>query len=261
VPSLTETLFALGAGERLVGRTRYCVAPDPQVRAVERVGGTKDPDITRIIALAPQLVLANKEENRREDIQALRDAGLNVHVSQPTTVEEGLACVDTLGRMFEREAVADTIIRRGVRALARLRLDAQDREEIDASRRRRRGRGQARPKVAAFIWKEPWMVAGPDTYISDMIFCLGGQNAFAGSIERYPQVTPAQLHLVGPDILLFPDEPWPFKQEEAEQWRELAPLIPAVREGRLRLCDGRDLCWFGARIPDALERLKPVVRW
>jgi ABC-type Fe3+-hydroxamate transport system substrate-binding protein len=259
VPSVTETLFALGVGGRLVGRTRYCVSPEPEVRDIERVGGTKDPDLKRIMELAPGLVLANKEENRREDIDALRQAGLTVHVAQPTTVEEGLAYVSTCGRIFECEQVADAIVRDGVRELVAARDRAEQLSEQNSHRRN--PRPESRPGVVAFVWKDPWMAVGAETYMGDMIESLGGRHLLSGVEGRYPEVTPEQVMALNPDILLFPDEPFPFKPEHLEFWREQTPLLTAVREDRLRICDGQDMCWFGARTADALRRLAPALAW
>jgi iron complex transport system substrate-binding protein len=253
VPSVTETLFALGVGDRLIGRTRYCVSPDPEVRAIERIGGTKDPDIKRIIALKPQLVLANKEENRREDILYLREHGLTVHVGQPTTVEEGLAYVATVGRIFQREAEADAIVRDGVRQIVAARERIRELEEQNALRRT--PRDYVRPRVIAFVWRDPWMAAGGGTYMGDMIETLGGQHLLHATTERYPEVSPEQVAELKPDILLFPDEPFPFKETDLDFWQSQLPRLP--RE-RLRLCSGQDLCWFGARIPQALTRLAPL---
>ncbi|MCA8918310.1 MAG: ABC transporter substrate-binding protein [Planctomycetes bacterium] len=259
VPSVTETLFMLGRGDTLVGRTRYCVSPDPQVRAIEKIGGTKDPSVDRIIELKPQLVLANKEENRREDIDALRAAGLVVHVAQPTTVEEGLSYVSTCGRLFQAEDAADAIVRAGVRQLVAL----QDRvRELEANNSLRvKPRDHIRPRVIAFVWKDPWMVAGLDTYIGDMIKSLGGDHVLEQSTERYFAMDPADIAALEPDILLFPDEPYHFKDADLRFWHQNYPHVAAVKESRLRLCDGQDLCWFGARIPESLKRLAPVVSW
>lgn len=259
VPSVTETLFMLGRGDTLVGRTRYCVSPDPQVRAIEKIGGTKDPSVDRIIELEPQLVLANKEENRREDIDALRQAGLVVHVAQPTTVEEGLSYVSTCGRLFEAEDEADTFVRAGVREVVSLQDRVRDLEENNSLRVK--PRDHVRPRVIAFVWHDPWMVAGLDTYIGDMIKVLGGDHVLEQSTERYFAMELADIAVLKPDILLFPDEPYHFKEADLQYWRENFSQLPAVKENRLRLCDGQDLCWFGARIPEALKRLAPIVSW
>jgi iron complex transport system substrate-binding protein len=259
VPSVTETLFALGKGATLVGRTRYCVLPDPEVRAIEKVGGTKDPDVAKIISLKPQLVLANKEENRREDIDALRAAGLTVHVAQPTTVEEGLAYVATCGRMFEVEADADAIVRAGVKQIVAARDRADEREQLN--RMLVNPRPHVRPRVIAFVWNNPWMVAGLDTYIGDVIRTLGGDHVLEQSTERYFALDPVDVAALKPDIMLFPDEPYHFKEADLQFWRNNFEDVPAVKDNRLRLCDGQDLTWFGARIPDALQRLAPVMVW
>jgi iron complex transport system substrate-binding protein len=259
VPSVTETLFVLGKGATLVGRTRYCVLPDPDVRAIEKVGGTKDPDVAKIISLKPQLVLANKEENRREDIDALRAAGLTVHVAQPTTVEEGLAYVATCGRMFEVEGDADAIVRAGVKQVVAARDRADEREQLN--RMLVNPRPHVRPRVIAFVWNNPWMVAGLDTYIGDVIRTLGGDHVLEQSTERYFALDPVDVAALKPDIMLFPDEPYHFKEADLQFWRNNFEDVPAVKDNRLRLCDGQDLTWFGARIPDALQRLAPVMVW
>jgi ABC-type Fe3+-hydroxamate transport system substrate-binding protein len=259
VPSVTETLFALGKGDTLIGRTRYCVSPDPQVRAIAKIGGTKDIDVDAVIKLAPQLVLANKEENRRADIEALRAADLNVHVAQPTTVEEGLAYVSTCGRMFNVEDAADAIVRAGAREIVAAAERARELNEHNAHRLT--PRDHVRPRVVAFIWHNPWMVAGLDTYIGDMIRTLGGDHVLEQSTERYFAMDPVDIAALRPDILLFPDEPYHFKEPDLQFWRDNFKDVPAVKDNRLRLCDGQDLCWFGSRIGQALKRLAPVMAW
>ncbi|MBK8207412.1 MAG: ABC transporter substrate-binding protein [Planctomycetes bacterium] len=256
VPSITETLFALGVGDRLIGRTVYCVSPDPEVTQVPTVGGTKNPDLKKILELKPDLVLANKEENRRADILHLREQGLTVHVCQPTTVEEGLAFVATAGLIFAREHVADAIVRDGVREV----VAARDRSAqlAEQNQHRLKPRDHTRPRAVAFIWREPWMAAGSGTYIGDMIETLGGAHLLHATEDRYPQVSAEQVVGLKPDILLFPDEPYAFQPTHLQFWRE---QLPTLHADRFRICDGQDLCWFGARIPDALRRLAPVLAW
>lgn len=270
VPSVTETVFAIGAGARLVGRTRYCVRPDPEVRALEKVGGTKDPDIAKIVALKPDLVLANREENRKSDIEGLRAAGLRVFVDEPVTVGQGLAMVSLLGRMLDCEGSADAIVRQGAQELNAIRmriieLDAQNALKL-------KPRSRTRPRVLAFIWRDPWMIAGSPTYIADMLRCLGAELAFDSPTlgeelkrkrdsQRYFAVDASEVAEMAPDILIFPDEPYAFTEGDFAYWREAAPHVPAVKEGRLRLCSGQDLSWFGSRTPGALQRLQPFISW
>ncbi|MCC6466598.1 MAG: ABC transporter substrate-binding protein [Planctomycetes bacterium] len=259
VPSTTETIFALGRGEILVGRTRYCISPAAQVKAVPTVGGTKDPDLAAIAALQPQLVLAVKEENRRQDIEALRARGLNVYVDSPETVEEALAHVAVLGRMLDASEAADDIVRVGARAVVGYRERAAEREQTHSLRVQ--APPHPRPRVMAFIWKDPWMAVGRDTYLGDVIATLGGTHVLARHPDRYPRLEPAQVEAFEPDILLFPSEPWHFKEADLDFWREQFPHLPAVRHNRLRLCDGQDAVWFGARTPAALKRLAPLLEW
>lgn len=270
VPSVTETVFAIGAAAKLVGRTRYCVSPDPEVRAIEKIGGTKDPDVAKIVALRPDLVLANREENRRPDIEEMRAAGVNVFVDEPTTVEQGLAMVSLLGRMLDCEQKADEIVRRGAAELTAIAARLADLEKHNVLRVK--PRPALRPRVLAFIWRDPWMVAGPRTYISDMIRTLGGDSPLddpeiGGALlqrvsnERYLSVSADEVAALAPDIILFPDEPYSFIESDLAFWRDNAPHISAVKSTRLRLCSGQDLAWFGSRTVGALKRLQPVVSW
>ncbi|MBX3472817.1 MAG: ABC transporter substrate-binding protein [Planctomycetes bacterium] len=259
VPSTTESLFALGAGELLVGRTRYCVSPADRVKAIDKVGGTKDPDLARILALKPDLVLANKEENRREDILHLREHGLAVYVDYSTTVEESLSLIGTLGRICGRQEQADELVRKGVRAVAASRLRAEDQQQANALRLN--PRPNARPRVVAFIWKDPWMAVGRETYAGDLIETLGGTHLLKDDPDRYVKVSPEDVAGLKPDILLFPDEPWSFKPTDLEFWRQAFPQMPAVAENRLRICDGQDFVWIGTRTVDALGRLSALCSW
>ncbi|MBE7490742.1 MAG: ABC transporter substrate-binding protein [Planctomycetes bacterium] len=259
VPSTTESLFTLGAGDTLAGRTRYCISPADKVKAIEKIGGTKDPNLARILELQPDLVLANKEENRREDILHLREHGLTVYVDYSTTVEESLALVDTLGRMFGRADTAAGLVRAGVRALAALRLRAEEQEQ--ANRLRVNPRPSARPRVVAFIWKDPWMAVGRETYAGDLIEALGGLHVLKDSPDRYVRLEPAAVAALNPDILLFPDEPFSFKPRDLDWWRANFPQIPAVAADRLRLCDGQDFVWIGTRTVEALGRLGALCNW
>ncbi|MEE9311656.1 MAG: helical backbone metal receptor [Planctomycetota bacterium] len=254
VPSTTETIFALACGDKLLGRTRYCVSPE-EAREIENIGGTKDPKLDRIIEINPQLVLANKEENRREDINALREAGLNVFVDQITTVEESLSFVHRLGQMFETDA--DSIVRDGTRAL----VSARERicELEDQNQLRLNPRKNVRPRTVAFIWKDPWMAVGHDTYAGDLIKTLGGDNLFAAGPERYIEVTPEQVANLQPEVMLFPSEPYHFTNNDLDYWRENFPELPAVKARNLKLCDGQDLVWFGARTASALDNLKGMI--
>ena len=259
VPSVTESVFGLGCEDALVGRTRYCIAPDPEVRKIAKFGGTKDPDVPGIVALKPDLVLANREENRKVDIDAMREAGLAVYVDEPTTVNEGLAMINLLGRIFQHEDEAGQIVAIGARTLQEIEAHVAERDALNQLRAS--PREDARPRVIAFIWHDPWMVAGAHTYIGDMIEVLGGRHVYKRSKERYFRVDPVEVAAMKPDILLFPDEPYAFTEKDIDFWRQNFEQTPAVADKRLRPCSGQDLCWYGTRIPAALLRLQPVLAW
>jgi ABC-type Fe3+-hydroxamate transport system substrate-binding protein len=209
VPSATETLLAWGIAP--VACTRFCEQP-----AIAHVGGTKDPDVDAIVALGPDLVVVDEEENRREDAAALRAAGLEVFA-------------------FAVRSVPD-VVEQCARLAALVGADAGPPWEpppiVD-------------PGATAFvpIWKRPWMGLGADTYGSDVLARLGWANALAGRPGRYPEV---DLTEVGADAVLAPSEPYPFGERHVEALSVVAPVV---------LVDGRDLFWWGARTPAALARL------
>ncbi len=215
VPSVTETLLALGVMP--VACTRFCEHGD----AIATVGGTKDPRVDEIVALAPDLVVVNDEENRREDADALIAAGVALHSMSPRTV-------DGVGPAVRELA-------------ARLGVAAPSWESVPAS--------PLRGRMVAFVWRRPWMALGGDTYGSSVLERLGWANAFADAVERYPAVTLADVVERAPALVLLPSEPYPFGQ------RHVNDVAAAVPGARVALVDGRDLFWWGIRTPGALERL------
>jgi ABC-type Fe3+-hydroxamate transport system substrate-binding protein len=227
-PSLTELVFDLGRGAELVGRTRFCVHPEGLVDQVERVGGTKNPKIPRILELAPDLVLLNEEENRREDWEALEGAGIRCHVSFPRDVAGTAAMVRdiaaVLGRAAEGERIASDIEARAARVAA-------------AAARR------APVRYTYLIWRDPWMAVSGDAFVSAMLGLAGGENVFAGAAERYPAITAEELRDAAPDRVFLSSEPFPFTATHAA---ELAAVTGLPLE-RFVLADGELLSWHGSR--------------
>ena len=236
VPSLTEILFALGVGDQVVGCTIYCTQPPEGVATKTRVGGEKNPKLDLIRDLDADLVLANVEENRRQDVETLRGWGIAVHVVYPRTVVEGIALVRELGEVVgaaaRGAAVADTLA---------------------ARHRETRARLAARPPVRVFcpIWRKPYMTLNADTYVHDMLATCGGMNVFGDAPKRYPEVSLEEVAARAPEVLLLPDEPYRFRAAHAE---DFAPY-PALRQARVRLVDGKLLSWYGPRIGEALQTL------
>jgi ABC-type Fe3+-hydroxamate transport system substrate-binding protein len=239
IPSTTETLCALGLGEALVGVTVYCREPAEVVQTKTRIGGEKDPSLEMIRGLAPDLVVANVEENRADHVATLRRWGIPVWVTYPRTVAEGIRMIRELGELTgtsERAvAIAD-------------KLETLQREVSAVTRQR--------PPVPVFyaIWRDPWMTIGRDTYIHDMLRVCGGANVFADHADRYPRVSLEEMAAGHPEVILLPDEPFRFRPAHLRDFGAY-PDVPAVRNGRIHLVDGKPFSWHGPRIAEALRTL------
>lgn len=241
VPSLTEVVCDLGAAARLIGVTRYCTEPAAVVAALPRLGGTKNPDVEAIVALRPDLVLVNSEENRREDFAALEEQGVPLFVSFPRDVA-GAA------RSIERIAIALGLAAAG--AARRAAIEA----ELGAAARR----GAAR-RVFCPIWRNPWMSFNRDTFAHDMLAQAGGANVCAALADRYPQVELAAIAALDPEIVLLPDEPYRFSERDLPHLAALAASA-AARRGRIHLIDGKALSWYGPRTAPALRSLRALLQ-
>ncbi len=258
VPSITETLFAFGAGERVVGVTDYCIHPTDGVTGKARVGGTKNPHVEQILALAPDLVLANMEENRKPDIDRLEAHDLAVYVAFPRTVHAALDELRDVAQLVGAEN-AQEIIDPIEHRLHQLQLPAR------------------RPRVFVAIWREPWMTASGDTFVGDLIETCGGENVFRerrrkfplaaeigqaperhveGADTRYPRVSLDEVASHSPDIVLLPDEPYRFTERDA---RELQ-TAPGLERARIHIVDGTLVTWSGVRMARSLESLPPLFR-
>ncbi len=232
-PSLTELVFALGRGDALVGRTKFCVHPAERVAAVEALGGTKNPRLERVVALRPDLVLMNEEENRREDADALAAAGVPVHVSFPRDAPGTAAMVRSVGAALGASGEAERVAGEIEARTARVRAAAAARAAL----------GEPPVRWAYLIWRRPWMAAGGDTFVAALLDQAGGANVFAGEATRYPEVTTDALRAADPDVVFLSSEPFPFAERHAE---ELAAETGLPRE-RFRFADGELLSWHGSR--------------
>jgi iron complex transport system substrate-binding protein len=233
VPSTTETLFALGRGPDLVGYTRFCVRPEGEIDPRKWIGGTKNPKVDRIIALAPNLVLANREENRAEDIAALEAAGIPVWVAEPRTVREAIDDLRLVAALVGRRAEGEQVAAGLETRLAALREGKEDHPR----------------RVAYLIWREPWMVAGQETFIADLLAQGGAVVPFAG---RYPEVTLDKLKET--DLVLLSSEPFPFQEKHREEL-----LAAGLSPHQVRLVDGERLSWHGVRLLDELPYVAEVM--
>lgn len=216
VPSVTESLLAWGVVP--IACTRFCEQP-----SILAVGGTKNPEIADIVGLAPDLVVVNDEENRRQDAEALAAAGLAVHSCSPRSVEEVAPALEALA------GAVGIDVRPGAADDSLPPLD-----------------------LAAFIpiWRRPWMTFAADTYGSSLLDSIGVCNAFGDSEERYPTVELAEVLERGADVVLAPTEPYAFTPFHLDAFRPVAPVVEV---------DGQDLFWWGVRTPAARRRLHAAI--
>ena len=240
-PSLTELVFDLGRGDRLVGRTRYCVRPAEGVAEVPALGGTKNPLIDELLALEPSLVLLNEEENRLRDAEVLTAAGIPYLSSLPKDIPSTMAMVLSLGEALEADEAAAFIVQR-----------------IEDEERRTRAAavpGEA-PPVAYLIWRKPWMAAGGGTYIDALLSTAGARNVFAERRERYPQIQAEELRRARPRAVLLSSEPFPFSDRHIRELAEATGL--ATR--RFLPVDGQALSWHGSRTIEGLAYARRLMR-
>lgn len=215
VPSVTETLCAWGVTP--IACTRFCERPD-----LPHVGGTKDPDVARIVALEPDLVVLDAEENRREDHDRLLAEGVNLHVLHVRSLHD---------------------VTTGVAALA-------DRIGVAWSMPRLPDPVETRARAFIPIWRRPWMALGSPTYGSAVLAHLGVVNVFDDD-GPYPTIDLADAAARGPDVVLAPSEPYPFTTRQLPELESVAATV---------FLDGKDLFWWGARTPEALARLGDTLR-
>jgi ABC-type Fe3+-hydroxamate transport system substrate-binding protein len=244
VPSITETLFALGAGERVVGITDYCMHPESGVRAKPRIGGTKNFYVDKILALAPDLVVANAEENRKHQIEKLEQNGLRIFITLPTTVDGCLKMISDMAALTDTAQAAQPILAAIEQARAGAPAVAVN----------------PPPRVLCPVWKDPYMTINRDTYVSSVIQNSGGRNIFEDCAERYPQFTLAEAARRNPDVVLLPTEPYHFTAADIPGFSAMGPEIPAIRKGRIHIVEGELLSWYGPRLARALTELSGLLK-
>ncbi|MPZ23353.1 MAG: ABC transporter substrate-binding protein [Dehalococcoidia bacterium] len=245
VPSLTEALFTFGAGERVVGVTRFCEEPADAVRDVPRIGGTKTIQRDDVLGLQPDLVVASAEENEKEQIEDLVAAGLTVYVTLPRTVEGAITMLASLAEVTATAHGAKSMLDSARSALTSARAFAA-----------------STPPTRVFcpIWRRPYMSVGAGTYMHDLITVCGGQNVFATRDGHYPQVTLDEAAALDPQVLLLPDEPYPFAERHRAEIEAALEATEAVRAGRVHFVDGKLLSWYGPRIPEAIATVGSWLR-
>lgn len=226
VPSQTELLVDLGLKEQISGITKFCVHPENLRKEKKVVGGTKQVHFDRIKALNPDIILCNKEENTEEMVRELEQIA-PVHVSDVKTLDDALELIEQYGEIFSVQQKALEMADK----IAALRKEFQQKLV------------NRKPlKVAYFIWRKPWMVAGKDTFIDHLLELNGFKNAFSKEESRYPEVSLEQIEKKGVELLLLSTEPFPFKRKHVEQ------LKKEVTGSYIRIVDGEFFSWYGSRL-------------
>ncbi|MBL0128153.1 MAG: cobalamin-binding protein [Flavobacteriales bacterium] len=223
VPSQTELLYDLGLGERVVGITKFCVHPETWFNSKHRVGGTKKVDMDKVRALKPDLIIGNKEENERKDIEAL-EKEFPVWMSDVRTLRDAAEMITAIGALTGTDANALEIVTGIAQAFGELRPT----EDIRTT--------------AYFIWRDPFMVAGHGTFVNDMMQRCGLINVFDEDDARYPQISAKELEEAGPEVILLSSEPYPFQQKHIAEFKEICP------DARIELVDGEMFSWYGSRL-------------
>jgi len=228
VPSLTELLFDLGLEEKISGRTRFCIHPEDRIINIPIVGGTKNPRIDKIKEIRPDLVIVNKEENRKEDIDKLKTTS-EILLTDIESIEDALFTIYDIGKRCGAEKKAESLIR-------------DIRKELD------RIPDEPPQRVAYFIWRDPWMTVGRDTYIHSTLKNCNLENVY-GDQTRYPKTSMSELHRKNPELILLSSEPYPFKEKhQAEIQKEFS-------KSRVLLVDGEWFSWYGSRMLKSFKKM------
>jgi ABC-type Fe3+-hydroxamate transport system substrate-binding protein len=243
VPSITEALFTFGLRDEIAGVTQFCSEPRNYVASKPKVGGTKTLDVRSVLDLEPDLVIANAEENRQEDIRQLLAAGQRVFVTFPRTVPGAISMLRQLSQMTGTSEAAEPYLEGAEQALA----------EVKAA-------NAHRPRLRVFcpIWRRPWMTVGSNTYMHDFIASCGGFNIFSERHERYPKAELDEVARRAPQVIMLPDEPYPFTAKHVPEIMEYQ-YVPAVRENRIYLLEGKHLCWYGPRMAGSLRHVQKLL--
>lgn len=272
VPSITDSLFALGVGDHLVGVTDFCQPPEAAAASLARVGGTRDTDVAAVLALDPDLVLANQEENSLSTVEALEERNIKVWVTFPRSIQGALDVLWALVRLFR---IPDEGAK--IRTM-----------EITLDWTRRASEVGQPVRIFCPIWHgrtddgtDWWMTFNRETYANDVLACCGGANLFAdrrrryplaadlrqateedagGRDTRYPRLAAQELSESRPEMILLPDEPMAFSEEDEALLRRVLAGTPAVEGNRIRRLDGRLLSWHGTMLARALDELPGILQ-
>ena len=222
VPSITELLFDLDLNDEVVGITKFCVHPESWFKTKTKVGGTKNIKADIIASLQPQLIIANKEENVKEQVEALENIA-PVFTTDVTNLVSALQMIELIGEITNRVEQAQSILQKIENEFKELKLSGKE------------------LRVCYLIWKRPYMTVGGDTFINDMLKRCGFENVYK-DYSRYPEISISQITTANCDVIMLSSEPYPFKQKHIY---ELKALLPSAK---IILVDGEMFSWYGSRL-------------
>jgi ABC-type Fe3+-hydroxamate transport system substrate-binding protein len=232
VPSQTELLFDLGLDEEIAGVTKFCIHPADKVKRRLKVGGTKKLNINQIKKINPDLIIGNREENEKDQIEELTQH-FPVWMSDVSDLDDALDMIRKVGQLVGREEKALQMAATIAASFDNLKIKSSS------------------LKVAYMIWRKPYMVAGKDTFIDDMLKRCGLKNAFES--ERYPETFPGQIVDANPDLVFLSSEPYPFTERHITEFQALVP------DADIRLVDGEFFSWYGSRLLQAPGYFKQLI--
>lgn len=234
VPSQTELLYDLGLRNEVVGITKFCVHPEEWFRTKTRVGGTKKYDFEKIKALEPDLIIGNKEENEKEQIEELMKH-YNVWMSDIYNLKDAFDMITRVGTLVGKREEAVNL---------KLKIESQF-NVFEQSQSLRTPNSKLR--TSYFIWRNPYMVAGRDTFINEMLKLCNLENVFTDRTSRYPEISNEEIIEACPEIVLLSSEPYPFKEKHIQELQELLP------NAKVLVVDGEIFSWYGSRLLKAPE--------
>ncbi len=233
VPSITELLSDLDLEKEVIAITKFCVYPTEWFTNKTRIGGTKTVDIKKVRSLHPDLIIANKEENTKEQVEELAH-DFNVLLTDVHDLEGACRMIENIGVLTDREKTSTLLSKKIKIKFKELPIPPN------------------KIKAAYLIWQQPFMAAGGDTFINDMMLRCGMENIFSNA-ERYPEITLEELRGLGCEVLLLSSEPYPFKEKHLQ---EISVLLPATK---IMLVNGEMFSWYGSRLLQAADYFKALM--
>jgi ABC-type Fe3+-hydroxamate transport system substrate-binding protein len=237
VPSITELLYYLKLENEVVGITKFCVHPEEWFRNKTRIGGTKNINFKTIETLSPDLIIANKEENVKDQVERLAEK-YDVYLSDVNDLFDAINIINDIGNLTGKIVEASSLAKEITEKFEKLKETASSKRKI---------------RTAYFIWKDPFMVAGSGTFINNMMEYCGFENIFS-SQKRYPEIILKQVEENNCELILLSSEPYPFKEKHLKEFQKNFPRL------KIMLTDGEMFSWYGSRLLNAANYFENILQ-